>query len=84
MKKGYYYYMLLTPEERKDFKTEFLFYRSIKDLLKSKYNSFYEFIAESCPHDSFWLKVATSERSHRPKKKQKEKPRRCDIKCEIL
>lgn len=78
MKKGYYYYMLLTPEERERLKNEFLCY-DLKEQLKLKYHSFYHFISESCDYNMYWSKVAASERSHRPKKKQKEKPKRYNV-----
>ena len=81
MKKGYYYYMLLTPEERQKLKSELYNIHNFKYLLRRYYIGLWYFIAESCEYNPYWKNIAESEhqRSHRPKKKQKEKPKRCNV-----
>lgn len=81
MKKGYYYYMLLTPEERQKLKSEIYNTHNFKYLLRRYYIGLWYFIAESCEYNEYWKNIAESEsqRSHRPKKKQKENTQRSDV-----
>lgn len=73
MKKGYYfYYGVLTQDERDNFKEPYEF--GVRYALSRYYSSIWHFISENCEYNEYWLKIANSDRSHRPKKKQNKKP----------